>query len=81
MDCLVPSLNRIPRGRWFCPTCEASGLISDYLTQRPRFVYKTQNMRRSRNSAAYTRAQEIICISLSARAQYFQTALTSALNL
>ena len=36
MDCLVPSLSRIPRGRWFCPTCEASGLISDYLTQRPR---------------------------------------------
>ena len=37
MDCLVPSLNRIPHGRWFCPTCEASGLISDYLTQRPRY--------------------------------------------
>ena len=36
MDCLVPSLSRIPHGRWFCPTCEASGLISDYLTQRPR---------------------------------------------
>lgn len=35
MDCLVPSLFRVPRGRWFCPTCEASGLISDYLTQRP----------------------------------------------
>ena len=36
MDCLVPSLSRVPRGRWFCPTCEASGLISDYLQQRPR---------------------------------------------
>ena len=38
MDCLVPSLGTIPRGRWFCPTCEASGLISDYILQAPRHV-------------------------------------------
>jgi len=38
MDCLVPSLGTIPRGRWFCPTCEASGLISDYILQAPRHI-------------------------------------------
>lgn len=26
LECLVPPLRAIPRGRWYCPTCEAAGV-------------------------------------------------------
>lgn len=34
LECCVPALESVPRGRWYCPTCSMAGSLAIQLTIR-----------------------------------------------
>jgi len=56
LDCLNPSLDRVPDNEWFCPVCDANKVkgVTDALTELDRFqVYRNEPFGSDRHGRVY----------------------------